>query len=144
MLKNKYPIIISHRGNINGPSIFENVPSHIQKCLDDGIECEIDVWKIQDTFYLGHDNTEHKIDFSFLTQKGLWCHAKNLEALSDMLKQNINCFWHQDDDFTLTSSGYIWTYPNKNVLDKSIIVDNDPHWKEKNYQCYGVCSDYIF
>lgn len=135
--------IISHRGNINGPSIFENEPSHIQKCLDDGIECEIDVWKIQDTFYLGHDNPEHKIDFSFLTQKGLWCHAKNLEALSDMLKQNINCFWHQDDDFTLTSSGYIWTYPNKNVLDKSIIVDNDPRWKEKNYQCYGVCSDYI-
>lgn len=137
-------ILISHRGNINGPSIFENEPSHIQKCLGDGIECEIDVWKIQDTFFLGHDNPEHKIDFSFLTQKGLWCHAKNLEALSDMLKQNINCFWHQNDDFTLTSSGYIWTYPNKNVLDKSIIVDNDTNWKEKNYQCYGVCSDYIF
>ena len=137
-------ILISHRGNVNGPSIFENVPSHIQKCLSDGIECEIDVWKIQDTFYLGHDNPEHEVDFSFLTQQGLWCHAKNLEALSDMLKHGINCFWHQDDDFTLTSSGYIWTYPNKNVLDKSIIVDNDLKWKEKNYQCYGVCSDYIF
>jgi hypothetical protein len=60
-----------------------------------------------------------------------------------MLKQNINCFWHQEDDFTLTSSGFIWTYPNKNVLDNSIIVDNDPKWKEKNYKCYGVCSDYI-
>ena len=136
-------ILISHRGNINGSSIFENIPSHIQKCLDNGIECEIDVWKIQDVFYLGHDNPEHEIDFSFLTQKGLWCHAKNLEALSDMLKQNINCFWHQDDDFTLTSSGFIWTYPNKNVLNNSIIVDNDPKWKEKNYECYGVCSDYI-
>jgi hypothetical protein len=137
-------ILISHRGNLNGTSIFENLPSHIQKCLDDNIECEIDVWKIQDTFYLGHDNPEHKIDFSFLTQKGLWCHAKNLEALSHMLKQSINCFWHQNDDFTLTSSGYIWTYPNKNVLDNSIIVDNNPNWKEKKYKCYGVCSDYLF
>lgn len=135
--------IISHRGNINGPSIYENVPHHIQKCLSDGIECEIDVWKIQDTFYLGHDNPEYEVDFSFLTQKGLWCHAKNLESLRDMLKHNINCFWHQNDDFTLTSSGYIWTYPNKSVLDNSIIVDNDPNWKEKHYQCYGVCSDYI-
>ena len=84
--------LISHRGNINGPSLYENVPSHIQKCLNDGIECEIDVWKIENTFYLGHDLPEHKIDFSFLTQKRLWCHAKNLEALSDLLKQNINCF----------------------------------------------------
>jgi len=136
-------ILISHRGNLNGPSIYENNPSHIQKCLSDGVECEIDVWKIQDTFYLGHDSPEHEVDFSFLTQKGLWCHAKNLEVLSAMLKQNINCFWHQNDDFTLTSSGYIWTYPNKSVLANSIIVDNDPNWKEKNYQCYGICSDYI-
>jgi len=135
--------LISHRGNLNGPSIFENNPTYIQICLSDGVECEIDVWKIRDTFYLGHDSPEHEVDFSFLAQKGLWCHAKNLGALSDMLKQNINCFWHQNDDFTLTSSGYIWTYPNKMVLDNSIIVDNDPNWKEKNYQCYGICSDYI-
>jgi hypothetical protein len=135
--------LISHRGNLNGPSIYENVPYHIQQCLSDGVECEIDVWKIQDKFYLGHNNPEHEVDFSFLRQKGLWCHTKNLEALSEMLKQNINCFWHQNDDFTLTSSGFIWTYPNKNVLNNSIIVDNDPKWKEKNYECYGVCSDYI-
>ena len=135
--------IISHRGNLNGSYIYENVPHHIQKCLSDGIDGEIDVWKIQGAFYLGHDSPEHEVDLFFLTQKGLWCHAKNLEALRDMLNQNINCFWHQNDDFTLTSSGYIWTYPNKRVLDNSIIVDNDPNWKGKNYQCYGVCSDYI-
>ena len=27
--------------------------------------------------------------------------------------KSLNYFWHQTDDFTLTSHGYIWTYPGK-------------------------------
>jgi hypothetical protein len=61
-----------------------------------------------------------------------------------MLKNNIkNYFWHQEDDFTLTSSGYIWTFPNKQVTNESIIVDFSQNWKDKNYSCYGVCVDYL-
>lgn len=50
-----------------------------------------------------------------------------------MLEQNIkNCFWHQEDDYALTSSGYIWTYPDKLLTDKSIIVDTTERWRERN------------
>lgn len=137
--------IISHRGNVNGSERdLENNPEHIQSLLKAKIEVEIDVWLKNDQIFLGHDEPQYAIDYSFLQQHGLWCHAKNLEALSFMLLACVpNCFWHQEDDFTLTSSGFIWTYPNKKVLHNSIIVDNDPKWREKNYKCYGVCSDYI-
>ncbi|MEY4342356.1 MAG: Synechococcus phage, partial [Pseudomonadota bacterium] len=62
-----------------------------------------------------------------------------------MLKNNIqNSFWHQEDDFTITSSGYIWTYPNKSITSQSIIVDLNKNWKTKNYNCFGVCVDFVY
>ena len=61
-----------------------------------------------------------------------------------MIQNNIkNYFWHQEDYFTLTSSKYIWTYPTNLVTDKSIIVDLSKNWKNKNYDCFGVCVDFL-
>jgi hypothetical protein len=72
----------------------------------------------------------------------LWIHCKNLAALQ-MMPRTCNFFWHQQDDFTLTSHGYIWTFPEKTTGRTSVIVDNSRNWASKNYECYGVCSDYI-
>jgi len=138
-------IVISHRGNTNGVNVsLENNPVHINNLLKNNIQVEIDVWFKDGNILLGHDEPLYVVNFEFLKQDGLWCHAKNLDALHYMLEQNIkNCFWHQEDDYTLTSSGYIWTYPNKFLTDKSIIVDTTERWRERNYNCYGVCVDYI-
>ena len=38
-----------------------------------------------------------------------------------MLRNNIHCFWHEQDERTLTSRGYIWTYPYKQVTNMSVI-----------------------
>jgi len=73
----------------------------------------------------------------------LWIHCKNLKAL-ELVPSETNYFWHQNDDFTLTSKGYIWTSAEKKTIDKSIMVDIDPDWKFKNYNCFGVCSDWLF
>jgi hypothetical protein len=135
--------LISHRGNVNGSCDAENEPHNIQELLDSKIDCEIDVWHTHKKFYLGHDFAQYEVNFAFLQQSGLWCHAKNLEALYVMLSNGIRCFWHENDDFTLTSDGFIWTYMNKPVCEKSIIVDNSSNWKSMNYNCYGICSDYI-
>lgn len=138
-------ILISHRGNINGRNQnLENNPEHINNLLNSKINVEVDVWLKNKTLLLGHDNPKYIIDIEFLKKQGLWCHAKNLNALYYMLEQNIkNCFWHQEDDFTLTSSGFIWTYPSKFVTNKSIIVDLNENWKSKNYNCFGVCVDFL-
>jgi len=134
---------ISHRGNLNGPNTqLENDPKTILNVLNRGLDCEVDVWYLNGDFLLGHDEPTHKIDSSFLNGGGLWLHCKNLAALHTVPK-HFNFFWHQEDDFALTSHGYIWTYPGKELTDNSVIVDTNKNWKIKGYQCYGVCSDYL-
>lgn len=138
-------LIISHRGNINGvDKSLENNPVHINNLLKSNIHVEIDVWFKDGNISLGHDEPQYVVNFEFLKQNGLWCHAKNLDALYYMIQNNIeNYFWHQEDFFTLTSSKYIWTYPTNLVTDKSIIVDLSKNWKNKNYNSFGVCVDYL-
>jgi hypothetical protein len=138
-------IIISHRGNTNGRDLkTENNPEHIHKLLTSGIDCEVDVWVKNDLIYLGHDEPTYKIDCSFLKNKKLWCHAKNLPALDCMAANHIiNYFWHQTDDYTLTSSGVIWTHNNLPTNQQCIIVDLESNWQNKQYDCYGVCVDYF-
>jgi len=137
-------IFISHRGNINGKNeSLENSPEYITQALKKGYEVEIDVWYINEMFYLGHDEPTYEIEESFLENTNFWCHAKNLESLQKMLSNSkIHCFWHQDDDYTLTSRGIIWTYPGKTLTLNSICVL--PEWVEqKEINCLGICSDYI-
>ena len=137
-------VLISHRGNINGKNeSFENSVPYIKKALDLGYNVEVDVW-FTDGFYLGHDEPKYKIDVGFLQRKELWCHAKNLEALAEMKKySNIHCFWHQNDDYTLTSEGFIWTFPKKSLYYDSICVLPELGHDDDINDCYGICSDYI-
>ena len=137
-------ILISHRGNISGPNPrVENDPVYISIALDIGFDVEVDVWSVSNRYFLGHDFPQYMIENSFLENNKFWCHAKNSEALERMSKnKNIHYFWHQTDDFTLTSKGYIWTYPNKPLLENSICVKPEPN-RSENISCAGICSDYI-
>jgi hypothetical protein len=141
-------IYISHRGNIDGPKPdFENEPGYIQKALDLGYEVEVDVWVQDETILLGHDKPEYEVTLQFLQNKRLWCHAKNFLALQMMQrnKKTIHFFSHDKDPFTLTSKGYIWTYPGNDISEKSILVMPETTLlTEKTIRsCYGICSDYI-
>ena len=119
---------IAHRGNTQGKSPKENDPGYIQIALDDGYLCEIDVWLIGKYLYLGHDNPKYLIDIEFLRNDKLFCHAKNIEALLLMAQdQDIHCFWHENDAYTITSRGYIWKYPE--------VYFNGKLW--------GICGDLL-
>ena len=143
---------IAHRGLTHGPDKdLENKPSQIAKAIHEGFDCEVDLWAfIEDNRYqlfLGHDEPQYNVDYGFLAGQPLWIHAKNLTALQWLIKQGkrFNYFWHQEDDFTLTSEGFIWTYPGKTLTKSSICVM--PEWNydiaEFNFDCYGVCSDFV-
>ena len=139
---------ISHRGNLNGKNpVLENNPKYIIEALNKGFSVEIDIWFLEGNFYLGHDEPLFKIESNFLENPKLWCHAKNLSALTSLRKLKTIYFWHQEDDFTLTSNGYIWTYPNKELSENSICVlperDKKNNFNYKNYNCSGICSDFI-
>jgi hypothetical protein len=134
-------ILIAHRGNLNGKTNRENQPEYIQEALVQDFDVEIDVWYIEDEFWLGHDIPQYKIEENFLENPRLWCHAKSIDTLYKMTSNSlIHCFWHQEDDVTLTSRGYLWTYPGKQLTKKSICV-----LPEKRFEAEmaGVCSDYI-
>ena len=134
--------LIAHRGNTSGRSkSSENTPDYIKKALEKGFDAEVDVW-VTDGLYLGHDSPEHKCPMSFLISNSdkLWIHCKNLNALQTLSGiRSLNIFWHQEDDFTLTSKGIIWTYPKKPVASNSVIVSLE--LPEVLPDCYGICSD---
>jgi glycerophosphoryl diester phosphodiesterase len=135
--------IISHRGNLKGSNHnTENTLQGISLALESGFDVEIDVWFKNNKWYLGHDKPTELIEEKFLENKKLWCHAKNLDGLYLMLQnKKIHCFWHENDDFTLTSQNFIWTYPNKNVTKNSVIVIKDLNYKIFESKCFGICTD---
>lgn len=134
---------ISHRGNLRGKTDQENKMAYIETAREAGFEVEIDVWYLDGQFYLGHDGPQETVPESFLENQGFWCHAKNFDALNRMLVNiSIHCFWHQEDDFTLTSLGYLWTYPGKPLSKRSICVLPEQSDIEP-VECLGICSDFI-
>lgn len=137
-------IKIAHRGNIKGPSHRENQPSHLVDAINAGYDVELDLWKIKDLLWLGHDGPQYLVSESFLLDIGhaAWIHCKNLDALYflNTTFPQLNYFWHQQDDYTLTSQGYIWAYPGKPVTPNTVIVDLLGERKDVSL-AYGVCSD---
>jgi hypothetical protein len=140
---NKNIKIISHRGNLSGPCRKdENSPKRILEVLRQGFDVEADVWWTERGWFLGHDFPRHSISRGFLSLPGLWCHAKNQKALVHMLQQkSIHCFWHQNDDYTITSRGLIWAYPGKKHSPQTIVVCKG-HKKRDLTGAYGLCTDY--
>lgn len=147
-------ILISHRGNINGVEIDrENTPEYIDEALGLNYDVELDLWYINDEFYLGHDTPQHKISYTWLVSRGdnLWVHCKNPDAIAKLssidretpyLPGLLNYFWHEEDTLTLTSKGHMWVYPGKQPIKNSIAVKPEMY-KDDISQCLGVCSDEI-
>jgi hypothetical protein len=140
-------ILISHRGNIDGPDpSMENSPDYIQKALDKGYDVEVDVWfdKVN-RLMLGHDKPQYPINVNFLMNCRLWCHAKNLEAINYLsCFDTIHYFWHENDRYTITSRGYIWSFPR--VLDvlNCVIVYPELYPDDFDFSMgVGICSDHI-
>ena len=145
--------LIAHRGNINGrdPST-ENTPHQIESCIEQGYDVEIDIRYDPETkkLYLGHDGEDNEVNWWWLAGKSavLWIHCKDITTMFAFADgtSGYNYFWHQEDDFTLTSKHYIWTYPGKPYTSKSVIVMpewNEPDWdKLRVTNCYGICTDF--
>ena len=140
--------LIAHRGNINGPSVNENSIEHIQQALSLGFDVEVDLWSVNNAWWLGHDGPQYSVEqpFTLFDNSKIWWHCKNFEALERCNGSELHYFWHQEDDHTLTSKGVIWTYPGKNIGTKNIIVMPETVMSVdeiKNINAFGICSDYV-
>ena len=139
--------IISHRGNLSGPSEFENHPEQLLKAINSGFDVELDVRSIDGHLFLGHDEAQYPVSSEFLKENAprFWVHCKNLESLVELSKfPEINLFWHQTDDFVLTRSGHIWTFPGKRLCESSVAVmpELTEGWEIED--AFAVCTDYPF
>lgn len=142
--------VIAHRGNINGPNpSTENSLLQIEYALSKGYDCEIDLWYKDDKLYLGHDFPQYEVHINFLLKNSnkLWCHCKHLESFDYLLTyKELNCFYHQTDDYIFTSKNIIWIYPGKRIPKnkKGIIVmpELNPELKYNKSDIGGICTDY--
>lgn len=139
-------IKISHRGNTSGPiKDLENRPEYLLNAISLGFEVEVDVWVLDGIMYFGHDTAQYIVEPSIFYRlvNHSWFHCKNIEALHHFINMHPTSrfFWHQQDDYTLTSNGYIWAYPGKEITNKTIIVDLEGFRDVTG--AFGLCSDFL-
>ena len=138
--------LISHRGNLTGPDPKnENTPEYIDEALKH-VHCEVDVWRHNGALYLGHDEPQHIVPWAWFMEREsqLIVHCKNIEALCLFQSTRFHYFWHDEDDYTLTSWGYIWAYPNKPVINKSLSIAVMPELHNTDVNNFlGVCTDEV-
>ncbi len=138
-------ILISHRGNLDGPNQrLENNPEYIDTALKHNYDVEIDIWWINSNWYLGHDEPQYKIDEKWIYNryKNIWIHAKNIDAIVNLIDKPYNYFWHETDTITLTSKKHIWSYPGKQKIKNSIAVMPEIY-NDDISECLGICTDYV-
>ena len=134
---------ISHRGNLRGSTPHrENSPSFICEAVDLGFDVEVDVWCFDSMLFLGHDEPTHKTTVEWLHNLPLWCHAKNEQAFHVLLKNDLHCFWHENDRFTLTSRGIPWCFPKNYQRTGVTVVLGSPLEESVFFDVYGICTDY--
>jgi len=145
-------IIISHRGNLEGPNIEkENKPEYIDAAIQAGYPVEVDLRSTNESFWLGHDTPQYQItsDWLYERKENLWIHIKDCQTAIAMSQKvdEYRFFCHQQDDFTLTSNGYVWVHDLTNDVDERCIIpliDKESVLKYDQRICYAVCSDYVF
>lgn len=139
-------IYIAHRGNTNGPNPEqENHPDYLRDAIRKGYHVELDVWRINGKYILGHDAPQYEVSDYFLENPSFWCHAKDIETMTALLDPGfpINAFFHDTDACTLTTQKWIWTYPGHPVLGwRSIAVMPERAPGLELSKAGGICTDF--
>lgn len=143
--------IISHRGNLTGPNpVRENGIDYIEEAISEGFDVEIDLRVEDDQCYLGHDDPQYFVTMEWLRKYKdvLWIHCKNREALEKLSSSMVkfNYFWHQTDNYTLTSMGIGWVFVGQLPYSNSVIVlpervDLYSYQPEYIKNSFGICTD---
>jgi hypothetical protein len=152
-------MLIAHRGLLYGPSQYlENTPEQIEKALHLAFHVEVDIWyhkkgqSNENLWYLGHDGPDTQVDIKWLRSLPLdrvWFHAKSIPTLCKLSQETwpVHYFAHENDPVVITNSGYLWTYPGKQLTEQSIMVlpeiEGMSHIEMYARTVQGICSDYV-
>ena len=141
-------IVISHRGNLRGPNKEEeNRPSYIKLALRECDFVEVDIWIEDGVVKMGHDHGQYDLDVSLFKEDRIIWHAKNLEALKFLKYNNLHYFFHDADEYTITSKHLIWAHPSAKNFEGCICVLPEIKYgrdflKKIDENVLGVCTDF--
>ena len=141
--------LISNKGNLRGIiSEYENTPEYIEAALNSGFDVKIDLLLNDGKLFIGNDSNKIKLDIDWLEKyhNKLWLECKDINLIQKLNQLDnrgayLNYFWHENDQITLTSRGYILTYIDEPVIGGIIMTPTIKNDKIK--LCYGICSDNI-
>jgi len=144
---------IAHRGNLNGPSHYEeNSPEVLDRREVDGIWVECDVWYRKGELWLGHDAPQYKITMGWLAASPRrLIHAKDGHTFEYLLAENgkrglgLHIFYHTNEDYALTNKGIVITCPNSPILEGSLCMmpemTNPRYCSTERNKLFFLCSD---
>ena len=141
---------ISHRGNICGKEPNrENTREYVEVALSSGYEVEIDVRFKDGSLWLGHDGPEEVIDLNWLFKNAdrLWIHCKDIQGimlLREIDNGTLNYFGHANDDFVLTSRGFLFCLPTDVLNNKGVLVMPEffDYTVKPSNEAYAVLTDF--
>lgn len=146
-------VLFAHRGNVDGPSPHENSIDHVDRAISLGYSVEVDLLRVGNDWYLGHDFPVARVSASWITARSgqLLLHAKTCEAAAALASTNLAWGWHyfchSSDPYVLTSQGKLWVHnlsyvpqPSSPVIVPLITLEL---LKSYTHQVHGICSDYV-
>lgn len=140
-------IVIAHRGLAGNDTDLENDVDQINDLYKNySIISEIDFWHINGKDYIGHDIDLKELNFNKLNSLDHLFHAKTFESAIRLQEMNVHWFFHDKDDFCITSHGFLLGFENvikKQNKFKTICVTNKTSPKNIDFNKFdAIVTDY--
>ena len=132
---------------MSGPNPeLENRPDYVIRAMEK-FKVEVDVWKLDGTFWLGHDGPSHQVEKEFLLEERLLLHCKNLEAFIELSRYPFaESFFHDSELVALTSRGrkvfHSGALLPQNIGGDAILVDLEADRDYVQSRPSGILTDF--
>lgn len=146
-------LYISYRGVYDGTNYEDaNTPNQIGKAFNAGYSCMVDVWRVDNTLYLGSDQPLIQVTEKYLQGKRFWINARNTDMQTWITAQSStlypNYFWFNTPNpppaYVTASNGKLITPGTVPINNNSVIylpeVSDRSFLTTVHLRCYGVCS----
>lgn len=148
-------IFISYRGVYDGNNFEdENTPNQIGKAMSAGYNVMIDVWKVDDKFYLGNEQPLTEVTAKYLQNKRFWLNARNAEMQTYLTIQPHslypNYFWFPympPPPYVEASNGKLITPGTVPINNSSVVylpeISDTGLFSTVKLKCFGITSSYL-
>jgi hypothetical protein len=146
-------LIISHRGNTNGPG-SQCERDRVEDALLEGYDVEIDVRSIGRRLFVGHDEPLYELPKEWmrsLVSTRLWFHAKDESARATLTFDGHRVFVHDDEPSAIvTPDNVSWIHPRFNSVEMPLVgsaavfldIGGWPRVDKAWFLPYAICTDW--